>query len=179
MRRLGFERLLHRGLRVLDRALAIAREAVVHPGVSPARFQLDRRGEGLLGARGLVERRKSLAIGVMRRREFWGAPACFARRDELGLVVPERQMRDGGVQEGSRIVRQRGLDLLERGERLGVPPRGLERDAELEVCLRTPWVELDRPTQELYRGGDVVGAQRVNRAAEKESLTFPIPFVRA
>ena len=130
---LGGERPPHRGLGVFDRALAIAREAVIDPGVGPARVQLDGGGEGLFGARGLAERRKSLAIGVMRRRELRRAPAGFARRDERGLIVAEREMRDGGVKERRRIVRERGLRLRKARERVGVSPRGLQAPRRAET----------------------------------------------
>ena len=106
---IGGERLPHRRLGVLDRALAIAREAVIDPGVGPARIQVNCRGEGLFGARGVADRGPRLAIGVMRRRELGGAPARFARRGERGLIVADRQQRDGGYGETGRDRRQATL----------------------------------------------------------------------
>ena len=145
MGRIGGERLAHRGLGVLDRALAIAREPVIDPGVGPARIQLNGRGESLLRARGLAERRPSLAIGVVRRRELRRAPAGFARRDKRGLMVAEREMRDGGVKERARDRLRATLAPPEARERLGVPPRGLERDAELKLGLRVARRRARRP----------------------------------
>ena len=158
------ERLAHRSLGVLDRALGVAREPVIDPGVGPPRIELNGGGEGLLGARVLAERRKSLAIGVMRRREFWRAPAGFARRGQRGLVVADREMRDRGVKERAGIVSKRRLRRLEARERLCVPPGGLERDAELKLGLRIAGVESDGPAQEFDRRGDVVGAKRFDAA---------------
>ena len=54
-------------------------------------------------------------------------------------------MRDGGVEEWAGIVAGRRLRCLKRVERLGVPPRGLERNAELKLSVRVAGVELDGP----------------------------------
>ena len=141
MGRIGGERPPHGDLGVLDRALAIAREPVVDPGVGPARVQLDRGGEGLLGARRLAERRQGLAIGVMRRRKLRRAPAGFAR---AGARPDCRRARDARPRrEGTGRDRRRAPAPFEAWERLGVPSGGLERDAELEFGQRIAGVELD------------------------------------
>ena len=113
MGRIGGERLPHGDLCVFDGALAIAREAVVDPRVSPMRIQLDCRGEGLLGARRLAHRRPGLAIGVMRRRELGRPPAGFARCDERSVILADGEMRDSGVEKRGGIVSERRLRLFE------------------------------------------------------------------
>jgi hypothetical protein len=173
MARIGGERHAHRSLGVLDSALGVAREPVIDPGVGPARVQLDRGGEGLFGALSLAERRKSLAVGVMRRREFRGAPAGFARGDQRGLIVADREMRDGGVPERRGIVCARGLRFLEAGDRLGMPPRGLQGDAELKLGLGVARLQLKGAAQVLDRRGKVVRAQRFEPAANE-----PIGFIQ-
>ena len=173
MGRIGGERLAHRRLGVLDRALAIAREPAIDPGVGPMRIQLNRGAEGLFGALRLAERRPGLAIGVMRRREYGRPPAGFARRDQRGLVVAEREMRDGGVQERRGIVCARGLRFLEAGDRVGMAPRSLQSDAELEFCLRVARVELNGAAQEPDRRRDVVCPQRLHPTAKQ-----PIGFTQ-
>ena len=172
MGRIGGERLAHRGLGVLDSALGVAREPVIDPGVGPPRIELNGGGEGLFGARVVAERRKSLAIGVMRRREFWRAPAGFARRGQRGLIVADRETRDRGVKERAGIVSKRRLRRFEARERLGVPAGGLERDAELKLGLRVAGVERDRSAQAarspsrrhsreaLRRRGEAIAAHR-------------------
>ncbi len=78
------ERLAHRSLGVLDHALGVAREPVIDPSVGPPRIELNGGGEGLLGARVIAERRPSLAVGVVRRRE------ASARASRLRSPRPAR-----------------------------------------------------------------------------------------
>ena len=100
------------------------------------RVQLDCGGEGLLGALHLAERRPGLAVGVMRRRELRRAPAGFARgvraRPDCRRAQDARRRRGGTA----RDRRGRRLRLSRTRERFGMPPRGLERDAELKLSLR-------------------------------------------
>ncbi len=105
-------------LGVLDRALPIAREPVVDPGVGPARGEPYRLGEGALGARGLSERGPGLAIGVMGGRQRRRVVAGLARRDQRGLGVARRQALD---RPGQRR-RQGGGGGLRKG-----PSRGARR----------------------------------------------------
>ena len=59
------QRLPHRGLGVLDGALAIARDAVIHPGIGPGRCQAQRGREGLLRPDRLARRQPGFAVSVM------------------------------------------------------------------------------------------------------------------
>jgi hypothetical protein len=102
----------------------------------------------------------------MGRREFWRAPAGFARRGQRGLIVADREMRDRGVKERAGIVAERRLRRFEARERLGVPSCGLERDAKLEFCARIGLGALDGLAQEFDRRGDVVRPQGLDAAAQ-------------
>ena len=78
MARAGFQRSVHRVLGVADRALRIAREAIVHPSVGPSRTEPSRHGEGLLGAGRFAAGCPGLALGVVRVGEI--------RRGETGVT---------------------------------------------------------------------------------------------
>jgi hypothetical protein len=124
-------------------------------------------GKGLFGAGRLADRRPGLAIGVVRRRKLRRAPAGLACGAERGLVVAEREKRDGGVQERAGIVAGRRLRLSEALERFCMTARGLERNAELKFCLRVVLVALARLAQEPDRRRDVVRPQRLDAAAKE------------
>jgi hypothetical protein len=75
------ERLAHRRLGVLDIPLPVARDAVIHPGIGPARCKLDCRAECLLRARRLVQREPRLAVDIVGARLVGRPVAGFARGD--------------------------------------------------------------------------------------------------
>jgi hypothetical protein len=62
------QRMAHRRFGVLGGALAVARDAVIDPGVGPAQRQPDSFCEGAFGVGVLAERRPGLAIRIMRLR---------------------------------------------------------------------------------------------------------------
>jgi hypothetical protein len=108
MTRLAPQRFAHRLLGIIDRALPVAGDAVVDPGVDPGRIELDRRRESLLGARRLAEREPRLAVGVMGPRVLRGAVAGFARGDAGGFGIPLRELLGRKLQEGVEVIRWLG-----------------------------------------------------------------------
>ena len=119
--------LSHRGLRVADRALTIAGEAEIDPGVRPRRLEADGGGEGLRGASLLADREPRLAIGVM---GLWPVGRRVA-----GVA--------GGAQGGAEVSgRALGGEAPQRRHNRGVARRW-DRPALLWVrrampCVRRP-----------------------------------------
>ena len=81
----------HRDLGVVDRALRVAREAEIDPGVGETRAQLGGDGEGLFGARGLAGGHPGLAESVMRLGPVGLGEAGVPRRLQGGRVSPRRK----------------------------------------------------------------------------------------
>jgi hypothetical protein len=82
------QRLAHRGFRILDRTLAVTREAVINPGVGPGWVELKGGGEGLFRAGWLTNREPCLSVRVMRSRQM--------RRRVAGLT--------GGMQGSVKVA---------------------------------------------------------------------------
>ena len=105
MSRLVVKSLAHGGLGVVESALAIAGDAVTHPGVGPGRSPLERRREGLLGASRFVQREPGLTVDVMGigalRRGMTGFAGGMESRPGLAL----RQQRDSGHKLSRRALR--------------------------------------------------------------------------
>ena len=81
------------GLGVLDRALAVAREAVIDPGVGEVRAQFHGDGEALLGPRRIAGGHPGLAKSVMGLRAVGLGEAGVARRLKRRVRVAAPQRR--------------------------------------------------------------------------------------
>ena len=156
----GLQGEAHRRLGVLDRALAVAREAEIDIGVGPARRELDGGPEGLFRAFGLAEGEISLAVGVVGGRKPRRAVAGLARGDQRLLVAAERQQRHRGVQERRRVVGETPLRGGQRSDGLGVPAQRLQRDAELELQSCIAGIAFQRRRKHVDRLDVTVGAQQ-------------------
>ena len=92
------------------------------------------------------------------------------------MIVADREMRDRGMKERSRIVRRRGLRDRQVLERLGVSSRGLKRDPELQLALQIIGVERDNSVQMLDRRVNVIGLQRLDpMAKQKRRIPLVMP----
>jgi hypothetical protein len=92
-------------LGVLDVALPVARNAVIDPGISPARRQLQRGSESALRIGMIAQRRPGLAVCVMRLRPVRRGVTCVAR----GLERGQRISGGGSVQLDTRICMGGGV----------------------------------------------------------------------
>ena len=115
------ERLTHGSLRAFDRALAIAGDAAADPPLGPGRSFLQGRRKCLLSALGLIEGQQCLAVHIERLRQLRRPAASLTRCLESGVRPAERQQRGGRIQERSRSLRRRLLQLRKMLKRLCVP----------------------------------------------------------
>jgi hypothetical protein len=78
--------------------LAIAGDAVIDPGIRPARRELHGGREGALGLAMPPERRPGLPIGIMRRRQIRRIVAGLACGEECPLRIALGEVPDGVTQ---------------------------------------------------------------------------------
>ena len=86
----------HCRLGILDRALAVAGDAIVDPGIGELRRKLDRGRECLLGSRRLIVREPGLAVDVVCAGIVGRAVTRLARGRKCGLHCSARQLFNRG-----------------------------------------------------------------------------------
>ena len=153
------ERLAHRGLGVLDGALAIARDAVIDPGVGPHRVQPNGFGKGTFGFDRVALGQPCLAIHVVGLRKTRAPLAGFARRVKRVPWLVEGKLRNRGVQERDGIIGQELLRRREEFQCVVVVSGPLQGDAEIELGQTVLRIGADGTGEQFDRFGKCVFAQ--------------------
>src|SRR5262249_13812247 len=91
------QRLAHRRLGVLDLPLPVARDAVIDPGISPTRSELNRGGESALRVEVIAQRRPGLPVSVMRLGAVRRCVTSVARGLERFAMIAQGKQSGGEI----------------------------------------------------------------------------------